>query len=249
MTLYNAGDYALYCGTNTDTLNYYNYFINSYAAKQLFDQGVLNNFCVWQANGVTYLGASYNQDLSNTTIPNILPELANCNAAGQGFASCNGQASSTAWVDRQRRLFMHSKASFSFAPPMNYEQLNRGLFDAQFGSIISTLKQDPQTSGFFSRDFSQDGLMYDRLYFARKGNRAFFGTVDENTLIARYENVQGAQVCQAISLYNTLKTTPQSSSKIACIQRPNFVYIIASGSQFADINPAGIWPDLSGKIR
>jgi len=242
-------DYTLYCGPYYDTLNYFAYLVNGAGAKQLFDQGIINNMCVLEQGSIVMLGATYNKDFSNTSISLILPEFTGCTAAGQGIVSCNNQAFSGTWLDSQKRMLFYSKANFNIALPAGYEQSSSSLISSNFNIILSTLKQDALTSKFFAYDFTKDGMMFDRFYYSRKGARSFLATIDENVLVARYGGLPAAKVCQSISAYNAAKTTPMSISQIACIQRPGYVYVIATGSMFADINPAAIWPDLSGKIR
>ena len=65
-------------------------------------------------------------------------------------------------------------------------------------------------------------------------------------MVIEYRNFD-TDICELVEQFSQAKK--DVSSGISCKKEGNNYYVLVQGSQFTNINPESIWPDLTSKLR
>lgn len=247
-------DYILYCGPYTDTLNYYDYATEfGFQVENLFSERKANNICLLEHNDNLILATSLNVDIDSNEIDigEILVEFKDCNPRNEsGFYSCENTLTDKAWLNNELRSIIYSKQAFQLNQNPSFIQIFSSFIRSPLSTLLAILQQSPTTKSY-SYEFLEQGLKFDRLYAAKKGNKNLMATLDEDTIIVRYDMDTDPGICKIVSTYNATRISDES--KIACTKtetgNAKTFNIIGMGGEFANINPFAIWSDLTGKLR
>ncbi len=90
---------------------------------------------------------------------------------------------------------------------------------------------------------------FDKLYMTQQGSKSIKGTIEGKNFknaVIQYSGFD-EDICKFAEQFSQAKK--DVSSGISCKKEINTYYVLAQGSQFSNINPEAIWPDLTSKLR
>ena len=114
--------------------------------------------------------------------------------------------------------------------------------------IIDSIKRLVTTPPF-DESYVKSIKRFDKLYITQQGGKSIKGSLEgtrfKNAVIEYTEF--DTDICKFAEQFSQAKK--DASSGVSCKKEGNNYFVLVQGSQFTNINPETIWPDLTAKIR
>lgn len=246
-----SGDFTLFCDNRDNTLNNLQYLTESNEiVANILTNIQTNNFCVLKTGNKIIAATSINKELeevpSNTL--NIFG-VTSCDSAfiddGQ-YHSCD--ATNKVWFNKRLKSFIYSASAITIPSEQNLLSLFEEFIYNPIKSIIDSIKRLITTPPF-DESYVKGIKKFDKLYISQQGNKAITGTIEGKNfknVVIEYRNFD-TDICELVEQFSQAKK--DVSSGISCKKEGNNYYVLVQGSQFTNINPESIWPDLTSKLR
>ena len=176
-----------------------------------------------------------------------------------GVASCNdaliddGQyhrcdATNKVWFNKKLKSFIYSAEAITVPSGQD----SSGAFSEFIGNpirnIINSIKRLVITPPF-DESYLKGMKKFDKLYISQDSGKTIRGTIEgakfKNAVI-EYSGFD-VDVCKFLDQFSQAKK--DVSSGISCKKEGSTYYALVQGSQFTNVNPETIWPDMTSKLR
>lgn len=244
-----SGDFTLFCDTRDNTLNNLQYLTSSNElVANVLQNMQTNNFCVMKTGNRIIAATTINKNLEGLPSSNLnLFGITSCNIVDDGqYHSCD--SSNKVWYNKRLKSIVYGKEPIQVPT----EEEPASFLGDIIKGIIDTIKEwmsSQQPPPSFDDSFLRGIKKFDKLYLAQQGSKMISGSVegrDFKNAVVQYKGFE-TDLCGFVEQFNTAKNDVVSS--ISCIKQGNSYYVLAQGSQFTNINPETIWPDLTSKLR
>ena len=246
-----SGDYTIFCDTRENTLNNLQYLTESNeVVANVLTNLQTNNFCILKTGGKIIAATSINKNLEDIPANGLnIFGVTSCNNAliddGQ-YHSCD--TTNKAWFNKRLKSFIYSTTAITIPSELNPLSSFEEFISNPIKSIIESIKRLITTPPF-DESYLRDIKKFDKLYMTEQGTQSIRGSIEganfKNAVIEY--NGFDTDICALVDKFSQSKK--DISSGISCKKEGDVYYVLAQGSQFTNINPAVIWPDLTAKIR
>lgn len=237
-----TSDYALFCGNYEKVLNYLDYVVKDAKIARNYASET-NNYCVLTHSGVVVFGTSLNNESDASKFDDVIGESCSSVTQEDGLYHPCSQ-SYRAWYNKKLKSAIYSKSQIQLSDSSGKFQQYLGI---PFADLIKTLSQ--KVANPYDSSFINTTLKFRNLYVAEQSQKSVLGTIHGElykTLGLRYLNFN-TDVCKLAGEYN--KSNSDIMSGIFCSKESNGYYVLAQGNIFTALDPANIWPDMTGKLR
>ncbi|MBI2657831.1 hypothetical protein HYX08_04015 [Candidatus Woesearchaeota archaeon] len=246
-----SGDFALSCDNKENTLNDLQYLTESNAAAtNILSSLKSNNFCVLKTGSKIAAATSINKNLSEITGDSLnIFGVESCDDAliddGQ-YHPCD--PTNKVWFNKKLKSLIYSASAITVPSGQDSSGPFSELIGGPIRNIIDSIKRLVTTPPF-DESYLKGVNKFDKLYISQDSGKTIKGTIEG----ARFKNAVieysgfDVDVCNFLDQFSEAKK--DVSSGISCKKEGNNYYVLVQGSQFTNINPETIWPDLTSKLR
>ena len=154
-------------------------------------------------------------------------------------------ATNKVWFNKRLKSFIYSTQA------INVPSEEPSSEDFIKNSIRQTIEAIRRliTSPPFDESYVNGIRKFDKIYMLQQGNIAIKGAIEGTSFknaVIQYDNLQD-DICSLVEEFS--QAQEDASSGISCKKEGSNYYVLVQGSQFTNINPNEIWPDLTSKLR
>jgi hypothetical protein len=247
-------DYTLFCDSYQNTLNYYDYDVNTLPVENEYLSEV-NNICVLRLPNQVIFGVSLKNPIYNSNFINVLPGIDNCNDAviGDGqFHPCK-DGNFKAHYNNATQGIIYSNSDILDMPNVNFWNSFLLFLRNPFQSIFNLiLRLFPPSAMGGDYSFINSTDKFSRIYLSRKNTKSITGITEEvigkEYLAINYSGFN-ENICLTVEGVK-LKIIGQGQKGmrdlIFCESNPTTkTYNVATNNSMG----LALWPDLTSKLR
>ena len=251
-------DYILFCDSYQNTLNYYQYDVNTFSVENNY-LSEANNICVLRLPNQVIFGVSLKQPIGNSIFIDVLPDIDDCNN-GVACSDCDdGQfhvcdfGNYQAYYNNATQGAIYSNSDIVGMPSVNFWDsfllFLRNPFQSIFNFLMGVFQQEGTINDY---RFINSTDKFSRIYLSRKNTKSITG-ITEDVMGKEYLAINysgyNENICLTVNnLYDKFRRQGQKGMKDLILCQPNPVlktYYVATNNSIGLV----LWPELTSRLR
>ena len=173
--------------------------------------------------------------------------VTSCSAATDNGQYVPCSSSNKVWYNKRLKSYIYSATPLSVpANEISFADFIRNPINAIIEAIRRLIIPGDQSSLMAMKKFDR---LYMAQYSTQQGIRSVTGSIEGENPSSAVMEYSGftEDICKFVEQFS--KTKAQDLSRISCKKENTKYYVFAQGSEFTNLNPNSIWPDLTSKLR